>query len=206
MTTTARRSKSEQKRQQILLSASDLFLNNSFGGVSMDQVAINAGVSKQTVYSHFGSKEELFSAIIEFKCAIHKHHGDLFDKQRPVHDVLRELAQHFSELLMSPEAISVFRLCVADTAKNEHSKVAELFWLAGPKRLAEHFSHYLEQQNQMGTLHIDQPHFAAQQFLYMIKAEAYLMTALGQSDEKSLNDLPAYLDSCVALFEKAYLD
>ena len=151
-------------------------------------------------------KEELFSAIIQFKCAIHELTCDLFDKQRPVHDVLRELAEHFTDLLMSKEAISVFRLSIADTAKNEYSKVAQLFWEAGPKSLTQHFCRYLEEQNQMGTLHIDNPHFAAQQFLYMIKAEAYLMRALGQEDNQNLADLPQYINSCVAMFEKAYLE
>lgn len=107
---------------------------------------------------------------------------------------------------MSKEAISVFRLSIADTAKNEYSKVAQLFWEAGPKSLTQHFCQYLEEQNQMGTLHIDNPHFAAQQFLYMIKAEAYLMRALGQEDNQSLADLPQYINSCVAMFEKAYLE
>ena len=31
-------------------------------------IAKEAGVSKQTVYSHFGNKDELFTAAIEQKC------------------------------------------------------------------------------------------------------------------------------------------
>ena len=206
MTNTNRRSKSEEKRQQILSAASELFLSKSFEGTSMDEVAVAAGVSKQTVYSHFGSKEELFSAIIEYKCAIHDLTDDLFDKSRPVHDVLRELAQHFTDLLMSQEAICIFRVCIADAAKSDKGRVAKLFVEAGPKRLTARFKHYLEEQNEMGKLHIDNPGFAAQQFLYMIKGEAYLLRTLGQADDHNLEDLPAYLDSCVSLFEKAYLE
>ena len=88
MTNTNRRSKSEEKRQQILSAASDLFLTRSFEGASMDQVAVAAGVSKQTVYSHFGSKEELFSAIIEYKLAIHDITDELFDKKFEVMEKL----------------------------------------------------------------------------------------------------------------------
>ncbi len=171
----------------------------------MDQVAVAAGVSKQTVYSHFGSKEELFSAIIEYKLAIHDITDELFDKNRPVHDVLLELAEHFTDLLMSEEAISIFRVCIADASKKDKGRVAKLFVEAGPKRLTSRFKHYLEEQNQMGTLHIENPGFAAQQFLYMIKAEAYSLKTLGQEDQQHTEDLPAYIQSCVSLFEKAYL-
>jgi len=54
------RGKSDTKRQQILEAASEVFLANGFEGTRMDQVAEHSGVSKQTVYSHFGNKDDLF--------------------------------------------------------------------------------------------------------------------------------------------------
>ena len=49
------------KRAAILDAAKRLFLVQGFTGVSMDQIAAEAGVSKLTVYSHFGDKESLFA-------------------------------------------------------------------------------------------------------------------------------------------------
>ncbi|MEE8059447.1 MAG: TetR/AcrR family transcriptional regulator [Pseudomonadales bacterium] len=201
---TPHRTKSEAKRQNILVTASALFLKHGFDGVSMNQVAIDAGVSKQTVYSHYGSKEELFNAIIEFKCAIHEFTDRVFDTSRPVHEVLQELAEHFSALLMSDEAICIFRVCIGGAA--QRTQIAELFWKAGPQRLAQRFREYLTEQNRLGKIHLDNPHFAAQQFLYMIKAEAYLQKALGQANGHNQQELPSYLASCVAMFEKAYVN
>lgn len=51
------------KRAAILSAARQVFLDSGYG-VSMDTVAAAAGVSKVTVYNHFGSKEALFIAII----------------------------------------------------------------------------------------------------------------------------------------------
>ena len=41
-----------------------MFTQHGFDGVSMDQIAAEAGVSKLTVYSHFGDKDALFVAAV----------------------------------------------------------------------------------------------------------------------------------------------
>ncbi|MEU3662805.1 TetR/AcrR family transcriptional regulator [Streptomyces sp. NPDC032940] len=51
------------KRQAIVRAARELFLRDGFG-IGMDTIAAAAGVSKVTVYNHFGSKEALFTAVI----------------------------------------------------------------------------------------------------------------------------------------------
>ncbi|MGA5189226.1 TetR/AcrR family transcriptional regulator [Streptomyces griseoincarnatus] len=55
--------RAELKRQAIVRAARELFLRVGFG-VGMDTIAAEAGVSKVTVYNHFGSKEALFTAVI----------------------------------------------------------------------------------------------------------------------------------------------
>ncbi|MFE9020997.1 TetR/AcrR family transcriptional regulator [Streptomyces sp. NPDC007808] len=55
--------RAQLKRQAIVRAARDLFLREGFG-VGMDTIAAEAGVSKVTVYNHFGSKEALFTAVI----------------------------------------------------------------------------------------------------------------------------------------------
>lgn len=59
------RSKSEVKTAAILKGAMQEFLAHGYAATSMDKVAKTAGVSKATVYSHFGDKENLFSAVIQ---------------------------------------------------------------------------------------------------------------------------------------------
>src|SRR5215469_18599256 len=57
--------KASRKRREIRQAAIGEFLAKGYAGTSMDDVAAAARVSKQTVYKYFGSKEELFVAIIE---------------------------------------------------------------------------------------------------------------------------------------------
>jgi TetR/AcrR family transcriptional repressor of mexJK operon len=60
----ARRGRSEQKRAAILDAATALFLADGYERTSGDAVAARAGVSKRTVYDHFGGKERLFTAVL----------------------------------------------------------------------------------------------------------------------------------------------
>lgn len=57
-------SKSKAKAAAILKGAMQEFLAHGYAATSMDKVAKAAGVSKATVYSHYGDKESLFGAVI----------------------------------------------------------------------------------------------------------------------------------------------
>ncbi|HOZ25340.1 MAG TPA: helix-turn-helix domain-containing protein, partial [Thermomonas sp.] len=62
------RPKDPGKRAAILDAAKRMFVAHGFDGVSMDQIASEAGVSKLTVYSHFGDKESLFAEAVRAHC------------------------------------------------------------------------------------------------------------------------------------------
>lgn len=55
--------RAEQKRAAIVSAARETFLKEGFSA-GMDLIAAQAGVSKVTVYNHFGSKEALFTAVV----------------------------------------------------------------------------------------------------------------------------------------------
>ncbi len=70
------RPKDLAKRAAILDAAKQMFTQHGFDGVSMDQIAAAAGVSKLTVYSHFGDKEALFVEAV--RCLCEERMPDLF--------------------------------------------------------------------------------------------------------------------------------
>lgn len=53
-------SQSEIKYNRLMEKAEELFISLGYKGVSMDQIAKEAGISKMTIYKYFSSKEELF--------------------------------------------------------------------------------------------------------------------------------------------------
>ncbi|MDE2180434.1 MAG: helix-turn-helix transcriptional regulator, partial [candidate division NC10 bacterium] len=57
----------EERRQQIVDAAVDLFSRKGFRGTRTREIAEAAGISEAMIYRHFATKRELYSAIIEAK-------------------------------------------------------------------------------------------------------------------------------------------
>ena len=55
----------EQTRAALLGVARELFANEGYGAVALDEVCARAGVTRGALYHHFSSKEELFRAVCE---------------------------------------------------------------------------------------------------------------------------------------------
>src|SRR6266702_5977021 len=55
--------RAERKRRAIVAAAREIFVRRGYDA-GMDLIAEAAGVSKVTIYNHFGSKEQLFTEVI----------------------------------------------------------------------------------------------------------------------------------------------
>lgn len=64
---TARRDTVEQTRARILHAAYAAWLVRPYDQITLDGVADDAGVSRQTVLRHFGSKDELAVAVVDWQ-------------------------------------------------------------------------------------------------------------------------------------------
>lgn len=193
------------KRTAILEAAKRLFLAHGLDGVSMDQIAAEAGVSKLTVYSHFGDKDSLFSAAIAAKCEEQMPAALFLDRlQGGLREQLTAIAGAFFALVSSEEAISLHRMMMMPGAGD--SKARELFWQAGPQRLTEEFADFLRAHGAMGELvDLDDPHRAASQFFCLIKGEPHMQLMCGVCE--SLPDpaeVQRHLDATVDFFLRAY--
>ncbi|OBG43424.1 TetR family transcriptional regulator [Mycobacterium alsense] len=54
----------DERRGQLLIVASDVFVNHGYHAAGMDEIAERAGVSKPVLYQHFSSKLELYLAVL----------------------------------------------------------------------------------------------------------------------------------------------
>ncbi|MEF2118045.1 TetR/AcrR family transcriptional regulator [Pseudomonas aeruginosa] len=56
----------ERRQREMLWAASDLFTAFGYEQANMQAIADSAGVTKATLYAHFGDKEQLYRAVVEY--------------------------------------------------------------------------------------------------------------------------------------------
>lgn len=109
MPETKERDKSK-KRDSILRGAEDVFLRMGYERTSMDAVSECAGVSKRTVYNHFGSKERLFEMIVyDLLSQRRKLEAIRYDPAKPLGEQLRAFAEAEIYLIDSKRRLDLSR-------------------------------------------------------------------------------------------------
>ena len=71
--------RNENTAQKILDAALGLFAKKGYDAVSVDEIAKAVGIKAPSIYNHFGSKQELFDAIVETTAERYAHDTDKFD-------------------------------------------------------------------------------------------------------------------------------
>lgn len=198
------RPKDPGKRLAILEAAKKLFPRQGYDATSMDAIASAAGVSKLTVYSHFNDKESLFSAAVTERCEEQLPHAAfaLGPDSGPIAVRLREIALRCHALVTSEEAIQLHRMMAA-RAQND-TRLAQLFFQAGPRRLLGEFEALLTRADATGLLRVPDPPLAAEHFFCLVKGLAHMQVLIGARPPLTPEQARSHVDSVVALFLKAY--
>ena len=197
------RPKDPGKHVAILDAAKRLFVAQGFAGVSMDQIAAEAGVSKLTVYSHFGDKESLFSEAVRAHCE-QGMPASLFvaEPEKPLRERLTDIGRAFFAMIMTPEAIAGHRILCSPQATA--SDLPTMLWDAGPKRVQDAFAAMLERRIEAGELEIDDPQRAASQFFTLLKGEAHAQAVFGYACSGRVDSPEQHVAAVVELFLRAY--
>lgn len=197
------RPKDEAKGAAILEAAGQLFLERGFQGTSMDAVAQVAGVSKQTVYSHYRDKDDLFQAVIDNKKDSHGFGTALPPIDGDVRTLLLGLAGRLIALLFDPEVVRMYRVVLAETGR---SQVPELFFESGPRRTVELVATFLGRLNGQGLVRIPAPRlrYAAVQLINMVFGEYLMQALMGVRESIPAEERDAHLAQVVDDFLKLY--
>lgn len=107
--TEARSRDADRSQALILLGARDEFASHGLAGARMDRIAQRAGLNKRLIYYYFGSKDELFLAVLE------NVYADIRDAEQALHlrdmgpaDAIRRLTEFtWTYYLEHPEFITL---------------------------------------------------------------------------------------------------
>jgi AcrR family transcriptional regulator len=173
----------------------------------MDDVAAAARVSKQTVYKHFGSKEELFVAIIE--STVGEVMDEVFERVGPSPGRHGELApellamgRRLIVLIMQPELLALRRLVTGEASR--FPQLGQAWWKGGPARLMAELAELLGQAGNDGELAVDDPELAAQQLQWLILSIPINKAMLWPDQPYTTEELYQFSDAGVRTFLAAY--
>ncbi len=164
--------KSEEKRDAILEAAAELFLSQGLQGTSMDAVALKAGVSKQTVYSHFSSKEDLFRVVIYTKVESYGFREASLPAEMSLKEALGAIGHRFLDLILDDEVAAMFRVVIGESVS--YRKIAELFYASGPDTAITVVARLLSRHMEQGRLKRDDPRYAACLYLNMLRGHYHM--------------------------------
>jgi TetR/AcrR family transcriptional repressor of mexJK operon len=173
------RPKSEEKRDAIRLAAGQLFLRQGLQRSTMDAIAAEAGVSKQTVYSHFRCKEELFEAVIAGKVEEYFLEAADFLPVTDVRQTLEDLGRRFVDLIYDAEAIAMWRVVIAESTA--HPEIAAAFFEQGPRKTFSVLRRVLRACAEAGQLAIADPEEGAALFITMARGLPHMEVLCGLS-------------------------
>ncbi|MGE5626274.1 MAG: TetR/AcrR family transcriptional regulator [Bacillota bacterium] len=189
----------EGKREAILEAARKVFLEVGFGAASMDSIANAAKVSKQTVYNHFGSKEELFAAMIKnFVDQKLIAFSEAARSGKP-EDTLRTIAHQFLDPEAAEQRVSMYRILMGEAPR--FPELGDIFYRAGPAVVRKYLADYLAEQDSRGTLRVENPKLAAEQFYGMLNG-CQVKAQLGIEPLPNKQAVDAYIEHAVMLMMK----
>ena len=189
-----------RKSDIVLLAAESVFLRLGFAATSMDEIADEAGVSKRTVYSNFGSKEQLFAEVIRQRCAAAVPDFKTFSMamQCSPEEGLTLLGIAFLTGIFDKPQVELYQTVVA--AVRRHSDVGRIMYDGPIAQSQRMFADYLRAQVELGLVALDDTEEAAAQLIALLKTNLHMKLLFGRSDRIGAGSIAASAVSSVRLF------
>lgn len=190
------------KHHAITRAASEMFLAEGFERASLDQIAHRAGVSKQTIYSHFADKEALFKAIcVELTEKLTIPLRQPREKSADLRSLLTRLGDDALAMMLHPAALDLHRLVLNAAAR--FPELGRAAYEAGAARMIDDLATLLIQRSQSGEelprpLGESEAHVMAEQFIGMLRGFHQIRGLLGVAAVPA-GERRAYVRSCVEL-------
>lgn len=106
--------------QRIVMIGARRFLADGFEMTSMDAIAMEAGISKRTLYARYGSKSLLLQAVADHLFNERASEFTVYrNSAKPTEDLLRDMAHHMNVRVLMPLSIDVYRLMVAQSQRHK---------------------------------------------------------------------------------------
>ena len=189
------------KNEAILDAASDVLFEKGLAA-PLDEIARRAGVSKQTIYNHYGSKAELIRALIGrrgrlISAPLEEPLAEAFPQE-----ALADYARAVLEVVAMERGVALFRLLIqsAPTTPDIACSAFEASVKAGRARLAD----FLAREARAGRLAIADPVEAASFFSGMVVSHHQLQALFGLRSDLTPERIDRIAREAARRFMRAY--
>lgn len=181
------RTKSEERRQTMVATAAELFLQRGYEATSMAEICSRVGGSKATLYGYFKSKEELFLSVMKMLAEERMSHA--YARLVPGGDIaaaLQAFGENYLQVILGPDLMAMRGIIAGELVR---AGAAQQFYEAGPRQGWNKVAAYLEEEMQAGRLRRADGWIAAMHLLSLIQAEyqeTFLVGVVSEDDLKLL--------------------
>ncbi|MEM6453300.1 MAG: TetR/AcrR family transcriptional regulator [Cyanobacteria bacterium P01_D01_bin.105] len=193
-----------QRLEQLLEDATQVFLKHGYGSTSIDLVAREAHVAKRTIYQHFGDKDKLFGAVVRYRANTVYLNSlpAIEDSSQSLSQALEAFAHQLLDLVLLPDSIDLERIVISEARR--FPELAEQFYVNGPKHAIVTLAQYLEIQNQLGAIQLDNSMDAATHFFSLVLGEFHRRVLLGIDQPYSSEQIGRHVKELVRRFVSSY--
>lgn len=187
-------------RIAILGAAAACFGSEGYVGSSMDDIAAAAGVTKPTVYAHFGSKDGLFTALLQ-DCLAY------LDELAPapvatgaeIESALVDYASRRIDAMLDDTSLGLLRAASAEGIRRPDWAAALMDSLG-----TSEFEGWLEGLVAADLLAIDAPHEAAELFWAQLEGALFFPAVIGMTPVPTPEQRARVIAASVHLFLSAH--
>lgn len=193
---------SETKRRKILEEATTLFLKEGYSAASMSALLRRVGGSKTTIYTHFGDKAGLFTAIVDELLKETVAFADAVNLSAlTVRDALRKIALEHLDVVLSDRYVRMIRIVAAEV--DRFPEIGKAFYEHGPGLSYANFKAFLDVRVAARELAIDDTSHATDMFFGTLLHREVLARIYGVK-KAPLRNRKAVADAVTNEFLKRY--
>ncbi len=183
------------KESAILEAATRSFLRKGFSGVSMEEIARESNVAKQTLYGYFKGKDDLFRAIIHaqsdgFFSTL--PHND--DQTQNIEEFLYIMGERAMDMLFKRDTLALYRVIVSETPR--FPELGKFYWQSGAQAFTDRLSNFLTARG----FPKGEAQSATEQFLSFMFGTLLTKTLLNKEYHPSKEEKKAHIEQAVSAF------
>ncbi len=181
-------------KDRILAAALDMFSQNGYAGTNIRELTASLGLVKSSMYKHFGSKEEIWNALLDKMTAYYSERFGSPEHLPPIPDSVEELVSttmKMADITIHDELIAKTRklLSIEQFRDDRARDLATKHFLTG---LTEMFSRIFADMMEKGLVRREDPTMLAFAYTTPISALIHLCDREPEKTAEAMARIEAY--------------